>query len=284
MPRITELPLASSGNLNGDELVPIVQGGDTVQTTVGEIASVAAEFVGGVTSVNGDTGDVVLTAADVGATADPSLLSAVSGLTGDEILTVEQGGVPVQVTAQQIADLAPAGTVTGRQEIPIMASAMTPSASGGCASLATVATSASHPDIQSLDFDATTAEYAQFSIAMPKKWDEGTVTFKPIWSHASTTTNFGVVWNLQGVAVSDGETVDAAFGTAQSSTDTGGNTNYEYIGPESSAITIAGSPAAGDVVHFRVYRDPTAGSDTLAVDARLHGIVLIVNVDAGNDA
>lgn len=109
MPRTSELPLASSGPLNGDELAVIVQDGVTVQTTVQEIANLTPASAG-VTSVNGDSGPaVVLDAADVGATIDPSLLSGVSNLTGSEILTVEQGGTPVQVTTQQIASLGVAG-------------------------------------------------------------------------------------------------------------------------------------------------------------------------------
>lgn len=177
-----------------------------------------------------------------------------------------------------------AGNSYGRQQIWVPAIRMTPSASGGSAALATIATTANQPDIQSLDFDASTAEYAQFAIAMPKRWDLGTVTFKPVWSHASTTTNFGAVWQLQGLAVSDNEAIPQAYGTAQTSTDTGGTTDRLYTGPESSAITIAGTPAAEDVVFFRIGRAATNGSDTLAIDARLHGVILFVNNAAENDA
>lgn len=173
---------------------------------------------------------------------------------------------------------------TGLHAVWVPAAAMTPSATGGCAALATIASAANQPDIQTLDFDATTEEYAQFSIRMPKSWDESTVTFAPVWSHAATTTNFGVVWNLQGVAVSDDDAIAVAYGTAQTSTDTGGTTNDIYIGPTSSAITIAGTPAAEDVVFFRVARVAANGSDTLAVDARLHGITLYITTNAGNDA
>jgi hypothetical protein len=172
----------------------------------------------------------------------------------------------------------------GRHSIPIMAGSMRPSVTGGCATLATIASAANQPDIQTLDFDSTTQEYAQFSVKMPKSWNEGTVTFVPFWSHASTTTNFGVVWDLQAVAVSNDDAIATAFGTAQTSTDTGGTTNNVYDGPESSAITIAGSPAAEDLVFFRISRVTGNGSDTMAIDARLHGIVLYITTDAENDA
>jgi hypothetical protein len=119
---------------------------------------------------------------------------------------------------------------------------------------------------------------------MPKSWDEGTVTAAFVWSHPSTTTNFGVVWGLQAVAISNDDTVAAAYGTAQTAADTGGTTDDLYVSPETSAITIAGTPAAEDVVHFRVYRDPTNGSDTMAVDARLHAVILYLTTDADTDA
>lgn len=175
-----------------------------------------------------------------------------------------------------------AGNSYGRTARWIPARDMSPSASGGCAALATIASAANQPDIQTLDFDQTTQEFAQFAVLMPKRWDRGTVTFAPVWSHAAAAT-FGVVWELQAVAVSNDDAIAVAYGTAVGSTDTGGTTNDVYIGPESAAITVAGSPAVGDVVFFRLARAPVNGSDTLNADARLHGIELYFNCAAEND-
>lgn len=201
------------------------------------------------------------------------------------------GGVVTAVVDQRLdanglllAVPAGASGTAGRHAVFVSASAMQPSVSGGCAALAVVASAANQPDIVTLDFDTTTQEFAQFSLAMPKSWNEGTVTFRPIWSHAATTTNFGAVWQLQALAVSDNEAVAQAFGTAVTSSDTGGTTNNVYQGPESAAITVAGTPAAEDMVFFRVARVPADGGDTLAVDARLHGVVLYLTTDAENDA
>lgn len=171
----------------------------------------------------------------------------------------------------------------GREEIWIPAGSMIPQVTNGAAE-GSGETTTNDVMRRTLDFDPTTAEYAQFSWRMPKRWNEGTVTFIPIWSHPSTTTNFGVVWDMCGVAISNDDALEAAFGSAQTSTDTGGTTDDLYEGPESSAITIAGTPAVGDVVHFRVARAPSNGSDTMAVDARLHGIVLVITTDAATDA
>lgn len=171
----------------------------------------------------------------------------------------------------------------GKQTLWVPAAAMTPRTTNGPAT-GTVEMSTNKNMVKTLDFDSSTQEFAQFDVRMPKSWNEGTVTFVPVWSHPSTTTNFGVVWAVDAVAVSDDDALDVAFGTEQTSTDTGGTTNDLYHGPESAAITIAGSPATADYVMFRVKRNPSNASDTMAVDARLHGITLLYTTDATNDA
>jgi hypothetical protein len=91
--------------------IPVQIDDSNAYVTPSQIVAAGGGGAGTITSVNGDTGPAVtLDAADVGATSDPSLLSGVSGLTGAEILTVEQGGTPVQATTQQIANLAGAGS------------------------------------------------------------------------------------------------------------------------------------------------------------------------------
>lgn len=170
----------------------------------------------------------------------------------------------------------------GKQSIWIPAIAMIARATNGPAGGSAEMTTNKNM-VKTLDFDTTTQEFAQFDIRMPKSWNEGTVTFIPVWSHAATTTNFGVVWGMDAVAISDGDALDVAFGTEQTSTDTGGTTNNLYHGPESSAITIAGTPATGDYVQFRVHRNPANGSDTMAIDARLHGVLLLVTIDTLKD-
>jgi hypothetical protein len=135
-----------------------------------------------------------------------------------------------------------------------------------------------------LDFDGTADEYAHFNIAFPKSWNEGTITYQVFWSSTGTDTD-SVVWGLQGVAISDNESIDTAYGTAITVTDALQSAAGElYVSDESSAVTIAGTPAAGDVCFFRVYRDADNVSDTAAEDARLIGIKLHFTTDAMNDA
>ena len=173
--------------------------------------------------------------------------------------------------------------IAGTETIWVPASAMYGSTTNG-ADAQQVETTATRPDLKVLDFDASTAEYAQFAIAMPKSWNLGTVTFQAWWSPSSTNTG-NCIFGLQGVSCSDSDTADVAFGTAQEVTDAGiGTVEDVQVTGESSAITIAGSPADNDYTFFQVYRDAADGSDTFTGDARLLGIKLFFTTDAANDA
>lgn len=199
-------------------------------------------------------------------------------------VVVNLSGTQERWTGAAWTTFAAAGSTQGKQAIYVAAAAMRPSVSGGCAAIAAVATSANQPDLLTLDFDAGTDEFAQFSMVMPKKWNAGTMTARFHWTHGSTTTNFAVVWGIQALALSNDDAIAANYGTAVTVTDTGGTTNDFYTSDESSAMTAAGSPAKEDMVYFRVYRDADAGGDTLAVDAKLIGITLYVTTDADTDA
>lgn len=196
--------------------------------------------------------------------------------------TIGLGTAATANTGTSTGNVPLAETVFGKQTVWIPASAMIARTTNGAAS-GTAETATNKVMLKTLDFDTATQEFAQFAIHMPKGWNESTVTFQPVWSHAAAAS-YGVVWALEAVALSDDDAADAAFGTAQTSTDTGGTTSDIYVGPESSAITIGGSPAENDYVVFQIKRNVSDGSDTLNVDARLHGIKLFYTTNTGVDS
>ena len=156
--------------------------------------------------------------------------------------------------------------VAGTETIFIPAQAMFGTTTNGADANA-VETTATRPELKVLDFDASTAEYAQFSIAMPKSWNLGTVTFQAFWTPSTTNTG-NCIFGLQGVSCTEGDTADVAFGTAQEVTDAGiGTVEDVQMTSVSSAMTIAGSPADDDYTFFQVYRDAADGSDTFTGDA-----------------
>ncbi len=203
-------------------------------------------------------------------------------LTGETALNVELSYVDATIGWRVIKFTTVIPTLVGKQTMWIPAGAIVPRTTNGPAS-GTTELVTNKIMVASLDFDAAVIEYAQFQVRMPKSWDESTVTFVPAWSHAATTTNFGVVWGLRAMARSDNEALDNAMGTGVTVTDTGGTTSNLYVAPESAAVTVGSTPTELDVVTFEIYRDATNGSDTMAIDARLHGVSVHFTTNATTD-
>ena len=173
----------------------------------------------------------------------------------------------------------------GKDTIFVPAAAMTPTVSNGCSALTLFETTAGRPDIVVLDFDQTADEGAQFQVALPKKYNGGTVTFQLFWTQSVGAVTTGVAFALQGVAVDDNQTIDVAYGTPVVVTDDAqGAVEEMYISVESSAITIAGTPTGSKMNFFRLFRDVSDANDDLAGDARVVGIKFHFTTNANTDA
>jgi len=126
-------------------------------------------------------------------------------------------------------------------------------------------------DLYLADFDAATDEFMQWTVVMPSDYDGGTVTAVFYWAANSASTE-DVVWGLQGRSYGDSDAIDQAWGNAQTVQDANNAANDVNISAATAAITLAGTPAASEVVQFRAYRDADAVADDLAADARLIAI------------
>jgi hypothetical protein len=208
-------------------------------------------------------------------TGNGPILSATGETNVDINLNPKGTGVLKSATA--------AVKIAGTETIWIPAPAMY-GASTNPADSQQVETTATRPDMKVLDFDAGTDEFAQFSVAFPKSWNEGTVTYQVYWTPASTNTG-NCIFGLQGVSCGDSDTIDIAYGTAVNITDAGiGTVEDQQVSAVSSAVTIAGSPAVDQLTYFQLFRDANAGGDTFSADARVLGIKIFFTTDAANDA
>jgi len=204
---------------------------------------------------------------------------------GDEAEFIEYASGDYRCTnytrASGKAVIASHSATIGVQTIWAPAAAMRPTSSNGCASITDVETTSGRPDMQVLDFAVSADKFAQFQIAFPKSWNEGTITFQVYWCSTATDTD-NVNWQLQGVSVPDNSTIDVAYGTDIHVNDPNqGAVEEMLVSPVSSALTIAGA-AVDTVTFFRVGRDVSAG--TAAEDARLIGVKIFFTTDAENDA
>lgn len=171
----------------------------------------------------------------------------------------------------------------GKQTLWLPASALWSRQTSGAAA-ASLELPGNRLQLRTLDFDPVAAEYAQFTVQMPKGWDKGSLTALFVWSHAAAATNFNVVWSIRALGLSDDDQLDTPFGSVVQVVDTGGTANDLYRSPETAGFVPAGSPATSDVVAFEIFRAATDPGDTLAVDARLHGIAIFLKTERSTDA
>ena len=169
----------------------------------------------------------------------------------------------------------------GKESIWVPANAMYPNTTNGCAALAQTELG-NGPELKTLDFDKDSDEFAQFAVAFPKSWNEGTITFQAFFTANSTNTG-DVVWTLAGTALADNGSLNTAFGTAVATTGKShsGTANDLDVTAESGAVTIAGSPSTDEYVFFEIKRD--VSEDSLTADAKLLGVKLFFTTDAATD-
>lgn len=171
----------------------------------------------------------------------------------------------------------------GKETIWVPVTAMYPNTTDGCA-FATQVELSNGPEIKVMDFDPSSVEHAQFTVAFPKSWNEGTVTYRVYFTVTGTNTG-DVIWGMNALAVADNDPLDTAFGSAVQVTKAhSGTSNDLDVSDESSAITIAGSPSVNEQVYFQLYRNASDAGDTQTGDARLLGVQIFFTTDAANDA
>ena len=180
-------------------------------------------------------------------------------------------GTAAQVLTMNTGATAPEWSAGGLQTIWIPAGAMRPTADNGCDEITDAGTQAGRPDMTVLDFAVSADKFAQFQIAFPKSWNEGTITFQVFWC-STATDNDAVNWTLQGVSVPDNSLIDVAYGNAVDVDDNNqGAAEEMLVSQVSAALTIAGA-AVDTVTFFRIGRDVSEGP--AAEDARLIGVKL----------
>jgi hypothetical protein len=195
-------------------------------------------------------------------------------------------GLESETVGDALNELATSGSA-GRQTMWVPAKGMTPLLSPYGAASGVFMTS-DYNMVSTYDFDDTDSEAVQFEVAMPKSWDRSELTFKVYWSHGSTTVNYGVTWQIYAESFGNASNLDESLNADITISDAGGNTDYLYKSNETDAIEIFDAntglePEDNDVVVIQVWRSPGDAGDTLAVDARLHGIQVYYNTTSGTD-
>ena len=252
----------ASGTLTNATGLPISTGVSGLGTGVATFlatpsgSNLATALTSALPASKGGTG---LTALGTGVAT--ALGNATNGASG--LVTLDGSSKLPAVDGSQLT-----GISAGSKTIWIPAAAMIPRSTNGPAVNSTES-STNKVNYDTLDFDPSTNQFAQYAVTMPSNYSGGTVTAKFVWCADSGSGD--VVWGCSGYAFTDGTTIDTAQGTAQTATDTLQASKF-CVSPATSAITIGGSPAANAPVIFEIYRSATAGGDTLGTNGRLVGV------------
>ncbi|KAF0112383.1 MAG: putative uncharacterized protein gp74 [Rhodospirillaceae bacterium] len=191
------------------------------------------------------------------ATATAGALAVYGDTTGKVLHNGPDPGTAGQVLTSTGPNTAPtfqnpgassSALTVGKHTLWIPAGGMAPNTTNGPL-WTTTELSTNKNRLKTLNFSAPTQQFAQFDIGMPPSWDEGTITFQPLWTAAGGTG--GVVWALDAVSTSDSDPMDSSFGTEQTSTDTFLTANACHIPPPPPP-----PPRGGDRVNCRTHRGP----------------------------
>jgi hypothetical protein len=195
-------------------------------------------------------------------------------------------GTDTTLSRSSAANLSIEGSVVekaGTQMIYVPAAAMISRATSGADCSATLDSGASDITIRVCNFDTAADEWAMFTLSMPPRWNEGTVTAEYVWSTTGASTPGETVSiDISCVAISNDDPLNATLGTPINVDDTMLSADGDsHLSPASTAVTCGGTPAANDTVVFAVMRD--ISDDNVAADMSLLGVRLFITTDTAND-
>jgi len=172
-------------------------------------------------------------------------------------------------------------TSIGQHTIWVPAAAMEAAVTTAAATSNAVEIGTSLFAARTMDFATGADDFCYFGIQMPKSWGAGTLVCQFVWSATGTTANT-VLWGIAATSLGDDEVLTTAFAAPTLATlDTNSTTADDLMVSAEVTLTVGSSPTAEDYVIFEVSRD--VSGDTLAEDARLHGIKIHYTTDTGSD-
>lgn len=168
--------------------------------------------------------------------------------------------------------------------VTITAQAWQPSATSGCADAASAELATNKFNFRSLAFGYASKTYACFKMKFPLGYTGGDLYAIFAWHQTGTSSN-GVCWGIETASVANDESLDVAWGAAVEVVDNGtGAANRNLISATTAAITPAGTPAGGETLEIRIYRDPANGSDNLDAVVYLDDVTLLIPMNKLSEA
>lgn len=281
-------------NTSGDELNSSVREFVVYQGTSGSTLTTLTRGIGGSSDQDHAVGSVVEFVPDISVFQSiytalsnlvdvsniSNLATAIVTLTGSQTLTNKTLTAP-NMTSPNVTsgDLKLAtglniqvNSADPYRTITLVPGFLKPTTTAGCAAGTTIEAGTNDIDYDVLDFDASSDESAYANFQMPDSWDGGAIQFRYTWTNAGGGSAETVEFELAGRALADDDAIDQAVGTAVAVSDTWIAQGDIHTSAWSSDVTLAGGPAAGELVHIEITRD--VSDDNLTGDARLISVQL----------
>lgn len=204
--------------------------------------------------------------------------------------TTQAGKVELATTAETTtgSDTARAVTPAGLAGSTVVRSIFLPAGSmdvsGSCAANAAAVLLTNGPKLVTISCTDNDADSIEFDVTMPDGWDAGTITVELAAFSIGNNNTEVFEMDCAGQAVSSGDTPTAHSTTGeQAATITWGNAANREQHATTSAITIQGTPAAGDHLYLRCQVDATATTTSPISDVKIVGAKLEYTRSRGND-
>lgn len=211
------------------------------------------------------------------ATSKISGMPVATSLSGTEDIEVVQGGISKRATTRLIADLADGVGRYTRYTRAI----------DWWAAATSTTSQTSYGGTIVVSYPGTSVTRSRMAWALPKRWDLGTVSFK-VFGVVDTGGSAGhqAVWKMAAKAISAGDamptTANLSTG-AQSAIMVWTANDDLLVSAESAAITVDGSPTAGDLVVWDFWRDYTNSDDNSSAPFILIGVEIYWTASASDD-
>lgn len=200
----------------------------------------------------------------------------------DHLVLQRGSSDPRKVTVEKLLENAGGGGL-GYDLLWVPAAAMVPATTDG-AEADTIETAASKQNHDIMKFKgADNDTHAEFDVVMPPAWDRGTVKVKVLWTPgAGASPGSWAKFMLAALALSDDDALDQALGSAVDIEDQVVADGDLHASGPSAALTVGGTPALEDMVHFRLTRDfdGVGSGGVTAVTAK--SVVFDVHTNWGN--